>query len=51
MTERVFNLARGRFEFKKRGAITVKGLGEMTTYFLLSRKGAPRSEAAGPTLV
>ena len=48
VTERVFDLARGRFEFKKRGAITVKGLGEMTTYFLLGRKGAPRSDPAVP---
>jgi guanylate cyclase len=51
VTERVFDLMKSRFEFHERGAIAVKGMGEVTTYYLLGRRGAPLPAEADPAPV
>jgi class 3 adenylate cyclase len=51
VTDRVFDLTNGRFEFQERGTIAVKGMGEVTTYVLLGRRGAPLPAAADPAPV
>jgi class 3 adenylate cyclase len=51
VTERVFDLMKSRFEFHERGAIAVKGMGEVTTYYLLGWRGAPLPAEADPAPV
>lgn len=41
VTEATYQLLRDRYLFEERGVISVKGKGEMTTYFLLGRKSNP----------
>jgi class 3 adenylate cyclase len=41
VTERTHKLLRERYVFRERGRIQVKGKGEMLTYFLSGRAGAP----------
>ncbi|MBL8608832.1 MAG: adenylate/guanylate cyclase domain-containing protein [Myxococcales bacterium] len=43
VSEAVYEVAKDTFDFEPRGAITVKGKGEMQTYFLKGRR--PRPEA------
>lgn len=38
VTERTYELLRGRYELRRRGTIEVKGKGPMTTYLLLGRR-------------
>jgi class 3 adenylate cyclase len=40
VTAEVFERLRGEFEFEPRGAVSVKGMGEMQTYLLLGEKTA-----------
>ena len=45
MTEDVFRLLQGHYEFMCRGKVTVKGKGEMLTYFLEGRAQSCRGGA------
>lgn len=40
-TDRVYEALRDRYRFEERGAIPVKGKGELCTYFLLGRIERP----------
>ncbi len=39
VSEKVYHRLEGRYEFQKRGQIIVRGMGMMTTYFLIGRRG------------
>jgi class 3 adenylate cyclase/HAMP domain-containing protein len=41
VTEAVYSVLRDRYHFEKRGAISVKGKGEMTTYWLVDGRSPP----------
>ena len=43
VTERVYELLRGRYELSERGEIEVKGRGPMRTYLLLGRRDEARA--------
>lgn len=45
VTSDVVNLLEAAFIFEERGTITVKGKGEMTTYFLIGRRQLPKKQA------
>jgi class 3 adenylate cyclase len=45
VSERTYNQLKGEFDFEERGAVSVKGKGDMTLYFLRGRRiaGSPTS--------